>query len=149
MLEWFMMADKRFIVELGTGIDLHGQDVTKAATRAVRDAISRSCLCGLVEILGLEDLNEMEVEVLVAVPEPEEVNGEEVLKAIPFGRKRLRVVRGGLSAPGLYLKELGGESGTIVVANAAVTVRVKGVMAGDANSDIPQATLGGDDAARL
>lgn len=121
-----MMTDKRFIVELGTGIDLHGQDVTKAATRAVKDAISRSCLCGFVEILGMEDLNEMEVEVLVAVPEPERVNGEEVLKAIPFGRKRLQVVRGGLSAPGLHVEELGDRSGTIVVANAAVTVRVKG-----------------------
>jgi len=120
------MTGKRFIVELGTGIDLHGQDVTKAATRAVKDAISRSCLCGLVEILGLEDLDEMEVEVLVAVPEPERVNGEEVLKAIPFGKKQIQVVPGGLSAPGLYVEELGDESEAIVVANAAVTVRVKG-----------------------
>ena len=35
---------KRFIVELGMGTDLHGGDVTKAAKRAVRDAVSKSCL---------------------------------------------------------------------------------------------------------
>ena len=35
---------KRFIVEIGTGIDIHGEDATKAACRAVKDAVSRSCL---------------------------------------------------------------------------------------------------------
>ena len=40
---------QRYIVELGTGADLHGADMTKAARRAVKDAISRSCLCGLVD----------------------------------------------------------------------------------------------------
>ncbi len=120
------MTGKRFIVELGTGSDLHGQNATKAATRAVQDAISRSCLCGLVEIMGLDDVEEIEVEVLVAVPEPESVNGDEVLKAIPFGRKRIQVVSGGLSAPGLYLERLGDKSNAILVANAAVTVWVKG-----------------------
>ncbi|MGD8844363.1 MAG: Lin0512 family protein [Desulfobacteraceae bacterium] len=34
------MERKRFIVEIGTGADLHGKDVTKAACRAVKDAIS-------------------------------------------------------------------------------------------------------------
>jgi len=46
------MTKKRFVVELGYGADLHGGDVTKAAQRAVKDAISRSCLCGLFDILG-------------------------------------------------------------------------------------------------
>ena len=35
------MGTKRFIVEIGTGVDLHGEDVTKAACRAVKDAISK------------------------------------------------------------------------------------------------------------
>ena len=34
------MQNKRFVVELGTGADLHGADMTKAAVRAVKDAIS-------------------------------------------------------------------------------------------------------------
>ena len=44
---------KKFIVEFGMGTDFHGQDVTKAARKAVRDAVSRSCLCGLEDVLGL------------------------------------------------------------------------------------------------
>ena len=37
----------RYIIEFGMGTDFHGQDVTKAACKAVKDAVSRSCLCGL------------------------------------------------------------------------------------------------------
>ena len=66
------MASKRFIVEIGTGIDLHGENATKAACRAVRDAVSRSCLCGIVEVLGIQDLNALDVEIVVAVPRPGE-----------------------------------------------------------------------------
>jgi len=116
------MTKRRFIVELGTGMDLHGQDATKAASRAVKDAISRSCLCGLLEIVGLRDLNDMHVDVVVAVPEPERVQAETVLAVIPFGRKELRAVQGGMRAPGLYQPELGDHSPDVFVANAAVTV---------------------------
>ena len=35
---------KRFLVEFGTGVDLHGGNVTKAAQKALRDAISHCCL---------------------------------------------------------------------------------------------------------
>ncbi len=118
------MAERRFVVEWGTGADLHGQDPTKAACRAVQDAISRSCLCGLVEILHLQDLNDMRVEVLVAVPMPEQVQVDVVLSVIPFGRKTLQAVSGGMRAPSLYQPELGDQSPDIIVANAAVTVWV-------------------------
>ena len=47
----------RYIIEFGMGTDFHGQDVSKAAAKAVKDAVSRSCLCGLSEVLRLEDLN--------------------------------------------------------------------------------------------
>ena len=46
---------KKYIVEFGLGTDFHGQDVTKAAAKAAKDAISRSCLCGLEQVLGLTD----------------------------------------------------------------------------------------------
>jgi len=116
---------RRFVVEIGTGIDLHGQDATKAAMRAVQDAISRSCLCGLVEIVGLDDLDRMLVEVVVAVPTPEQVDPEAVLSVIPFGRKEIEVVSGGMRAPGMYQPELGDRSSDVIVANAAVTVWVE------------------------
>ncbi len=118
------MAWKRFVVEWGTGADLHGQDATKAACRAVQDAISRSCLCGLLEIVRLQDLNAMRVDVLVAVPMPDQVQADAVLSVIPFGQKSLQTVPGGMSAPGLYQPELGDQSPDIIIANAVVTVWV-------------------------
>ena len=38
------MAEKRIILELGAGADLHGRDYTKAAKRAVEDAMRHSSL---------------------------------------------------------------------------------------------------------
>jgi uncharacterized protein (TIGR02058 family) len=117
------MANKRFIVELGYGTDLHGGNVTKAAQRAVKDAISRNCLCGLIDILGLKDPDRMHVAVKIGCPKPEEIDAGEVLKVIPFGSRELEVVSGGLSVRGLDLPALG-EGDNIFVAVAALTVSV-------------------------
>ena len=38
------MAIKRFVTEMGMGVDVHGSDYTKAAKRAVTDAIRHSSL---------------------------------------------------------------------------------------------------------
>ncbi|MBI5014468.1 MAG: Lin0512 family protein [Deltaproteobacteria bacterium] len=118
------MAKKRFIVELGTGADLHGEDVTKAACRAVKDAVSRGCLCGLVELLDVQDLNAIEVDILVACPRPEEVDLEQVKAQAPVGRKTARAVAGGMTAQGLCVPRFAEKCDQIVVANAAVTVFV-------------------------
>ncbi|SFR00336.1 Lin0512 family protein [Desulfoscipio geothermicus] len=115
---------KRYIIEFGTGIDFHGQDPTGAARKAVRDAVSHSCLCGLSEILGIKDLNAMMVDVTIAVPNPEKVDGARVLDEIPFGRKSIKAVAGGMRAPGLFLPELGDGDDSIIVANACVEVKV-------------------------
>lgn len=119
------MDEKRFIVELGMGIDLHGEDVTEAACRAVKDAISKSCLCGLVEILGLEDLGDVEVDILIASPRPQDVDLEKVKAQVPIGRKNARAVEGGITARGLCVARFAPECDRIVAANAAVTVSVK------------------------
>lgn len=115
---------KRFIVEIGMGTDLHGQDVTKASCRAVRDAISRSCLCGLKEILALTHLDDMVVEVKIATPCPNRVDHDAVLSEIPFGRKSIQVVEGGLSVPTLFDEQQGDINEDTVVALAAITVWV-------------------------
>ena len=118
------MAMKRFIVELGTGIDLHGENVTKAACRAVSNAVSKSCLCGLVEVLGLTNLEEVFVDILVAVPRPSEMDGEKVKEMVPIGRKTVRAVEGGMITQGLCVDRFGPECDQIVVANASITVSV-------------------------
>ncbi len=120
------VAGNRFIVEIGTGIDLHGEDVTKAACRAVKNAISNSCLCGLVEILGIQNLQsaEVEVEILVAVPRPKEVDLNRVMAEVPIGRKTAQAVEGGMVTKGICVAQFAPGFSQIVVANAAVTVSI-------------------------
>lgn len=118
------METKRFIVEIGTGADLHGEDVTKAACRAVRDAISRSCLCGLVEIMGIKDLQAIHVDILVASPRPDDVDLEQVKATAPIGQKTARSVAGGMVVEGLCVPDFAPDCSQIVVVNAAVTVSI-------------------------
>ena len=118
------MALKRFIVEAGMGVDQHGQDNTRAAEKAVQDAIHRSCLCGLREVAGLKSSNDLVVEVLIGCPNPESVDKERVLRVLPFGKKSIEVRKGGLSGKTVFLPELGDKTDEMVVANALVTVYV-------------------------
>lgn len=118
------MTRKRYVVELGSGADLHGNDATKAACRAVKDAISRSCLCGLLEILDRKKFEGIHVEVLVACPHPETVDPETVKAVLPIGTKTVRAVAGGMRADGICVDRFGQACDSILVANAAVTVFV-------------------------
>jgi uncharacterized protein (TIGR02058 family) len=118
------MALKRFVVEVGMGVDQHGQDSTRAAEKAVQDAIHRSCLCGLKEVAGLKDPSEMMVEVVIGCPRPESVDRERVLKILPLGQKRIEVRQGGLLGKTLFEPEFGDRTDEMVVANAIVTVYV-------------------------
>ena len=120
------MTRKRFIIQIGMGIDLHGQDPTQAARRAIRDAIAENCLCGLSEIVDMKNPNkEMYVDVLIACPKPDEVDKDAVLEELPFGIKTIEVREGGMLAPGLFVPQLGDESPDALVANASVTVSVE------------------------
>ena len=118
------MALKRFVVELGTGSDLHGEDVTKAACRAVRDAIGHSCLCGLLEIPGMGELGDVIVDILIACPRPEEVDLEMVMAQAPVGRKQARAEPGGVMDHGVCAPEFAADCDQILAANAVVTVFV-------------------------
>ena len=115
------MAAKRVILEMGTGNDLHGSDYTKAAVRAVQDAIHHSSLT-LIRTLGL-DSRKMQVEVTIGVQHPEMVDAALVKNTLPHGEVSVRVVKGGLDVP----DEESGDNA--VIASAAVAVRL----------DLPQA----------
>jgi len=116
---------KRFIVEIGTGIDIHGEDATKAACRAVKDAVSRSCLCGLLEIVELQNLEDVFVDILVATPNADQVDLDQVMAEVPIGRKTAHAVDGGMIAQGLCVPRFAPHCDQIMVANAAVTVFIK------------------------
>ncbi|MHA1310768.1 MAG: Lin0512 family protein [Candidatus Helarchaeota archaeon] len=115
---------KKFIVQIGMGVDQHGHnmDATKAAIKAVKNAISNNCLAGLNEILNIKDPLEMIVDILIAKPNNTTINEKKVLRAIPFGKKSIQVIDGGMIASGIYIKELGDINDNMLVVNAAITV---------------------------
>ena len=118
------MARKRFVIEMGMGVDQHGQDPTVAAARAVRNAIAHNALLGIWEVAGLDDPDQMIVEVEIAVPYPEQVREAEVLAVLPFGRKTLSVTQGGMVVQGRAIPVLKDKNDEMLVAIAAVTVLV-------------------------
>src|SRR5205085_4376790 len=91
------MTLRRIITEFGSGNDLHGGDYTKAAVRAVQDAIHHSSL-SLIRSLAV-DAKTMEVEVTIGVQQPAKINPEQVKAALPHGQVTVRVVKGGLDVP--------------------------------------------------
>jgi uncharacterized protein (TIGR02058 family) len=119
------MVRKRLIIEMGMGIDQHGQEPTVAAARAVRNAIAHNALPGVWEVAGLSHPNEMIIEVQVAVPYPEQVREEEVLAVLPFGRKTLTVESGGMIVQGRAIPELNDKNDEMLIAIAAVTVLIE------------------------
>lgn len=86
---------KRLILEMGAGTDLYGGDYTKAACRAVRDAIGHSSL-SLFRSCGYNH-RDMVVKVTIGVQEPEAVDVARVAETLPRGNPRVTVVRGGLN----------------------------------------------------
>ncbi|MEM7044342.1 MAG: Lin0512 family protein [Pseudomonadota bacterium] len=107
---------KRIILEMGTGNDLHGEDYTKAAKRAVQDALHHSSLV-LFRSLDI-DPNSMEIELTLAAQKPDEIDVEVVAATLPYGKVTTKAVKGGLNVP----DEATG--GLTVVVNAGVLVRV-------------------------
>ena len=108
------MARVRCITEMGMGVDVHGRDATKAAKRAVSDAIRHSSL-GFVRMLG-KTPHDMLVDVTIGVPNPDAVDKAAVAKELPYGTVSVNAVKGGLEIPA----EQGTDS--ILIANAAVIV---------------------------
>lgn len=88
------MSEKRIILEMGTGNDLYGQNYTKAARRAVQDALHHSSLT-LFSNLGI-DHAEMRVRVTIAVQDPDAVDCDLVASDLPRGSAEVRAVKGGL-----------------------------------------------------
>ena len=110
------MAMKRMVLELGMGTDIRGLDDTKAAVRALRDALWHNSLT-ITSALGV-DIDSMVVDITIGTPHPERVDHAEVLKILPHGRGTVTCVQGGLEIP-----NEDGTGGTIL-AHAAAIVRL-------------------------
>ena len=110
------MPLKRMVLQIGMGTDIRGADYTKAAVRALRDALWHNSL-SVADALG-QHVDSMQVEVVIGVPHPERVDKAAVLAILPHGTGTVTVVEGGL--------EIANDAGTdfTVIANAAVVVRL-------------------------
>ena len=108
------MALVRCLTEMGMGVDVHGRDYTRAARRAVSDAIRHSSI-GFFRLLD-KTVDEMHVEVNIGIPNPEAVDTAAVAAELPHGQVTVKVVAGGLEVP----DERGSDA--MVIANAAVLV---------------------------
>jgi uncharacterized protein (TIGR02058 family) len=110
------MTMKRVAVEIGMGTDIRGADYTKAAVRALRDALWHNSL-NVAAALG-KPTDSMFVEVHIGVPKPELVDKAAVLAVLPHGTGSVTVTEGGLE----IVNDAG--TGSTVIANAAAIVKL-------------------------
>jgi uncharacterized protein (TIGR02058 family) len=110
------MTLQRMVLQIGMGTDIRGGDYTKAAIRALRDALWHNSL-SVADAVGLP-VDAMQVEVRIGVPRPDAVDKAAVLAVLPHGTGTVDVVEGGL--------EIMNDAGTnkTVIANAAAMVRL-------------------------
>src|SRR5437868_15029866 len=91
------MALKRVALEIGMGTDIRGGDYTNAAVRALRDALWHNSLTVAAAVGKSSD--DMQVEVLIRVPTPHQVDTKQMLAALPHGIGTVTAVEGGLAMP--------------------------------------------------
>lgn len=106
------MSERRMIIEMGMGNDQYGMDYTKAARRAIEDAIRHSSL-PIFQALDLST-DEMRVQVRVGVQQPDQVDTEALKSALPRGRAEVMAAFGGLNV------DNPDTGGTIVIATASI-----------------------------
>jgi uncharacterized protein (TIGR02058 family) len=111
------MPKTRVILELGSGNDLHGSDYTKAALRAVQDALHHSSL-SFIRSLKI-DKTKLDVEVTIGVQRPEQVDLDKVKSSLPIGNITVKAVKGGLDGPDPENND------PAVIASAAIAVRIE------------------------
>ena len=111
------MPKMRVILELGSGNDLHGADYTKAALRAVQDALHHSSL-SFIRSLQI-DKTKLDVEVTIGVQRPERVDIEKIRNSLPIGNVTAKAVKGGLDVADPDNDD------RAVIASAAIAVRIE------------------------
>ena len=108
------MALKRYLTEMGMGVDVHGGDYTKAAQRAVSDAIRHSSINFFPHID--KQKQDMRLVVKVGAQQPEQIDTRLVAEAFPYGQVEVQCEVGGLDVPAENTQDL------MVIVNVAVLV---------------------------
>ncbi|XP_015873781.3 uncharacterized protein LOC107410807 [Ziziphus jujuba] len=118
---------KLLFVEMGVGYDQHGQDITAAAMRACRDAISSNSIPAFRRgsIPGVT-FDQMKLQIKLGVPHPlqQSLDVEKVKAVFPYGEiVKVEVVDGGLiCSSGVHVEEMGDKNDDCYIVNAAVYV---------------------------
>jgi len=107
------MALRRMVLEIGRGTDLGGEDYTKAAVRAVRDALWRNSLT-VADAFGV-GRDAMVIEAHIGAGRPEAVDRDAVAAVFPYGTVEVQPVHGGMD----IAKDDGGRT---ILVNAAIVV---------------------------
>ncbi|XP_009800640.1 uncharacterized protein LOC107786033 isoform X1 [Nicotiana tabacum] len=114
-------------VEMGVGYDQHGQDVTSAAMRACKDAISSNSIPAFRRgsIPGVS-FEQMKLQIKLGVPRPlqQSLDLEKVKSVFPYGRILIiEVVDGGLiCSSGVQVEDMGDKNDDCYIVNAAIYV---------------------------
>ncbi|MFB4168815.1 Lin0512 family protein [Virgibacillus sp. JSM 102003] len=111
-------------IQTGTGIDVHGQNVTKASIRAVEDAIYGNSMPGIAKSLPDQRIENMNVNVRLAVPlDRDHLDVEKVKDTIPYGTVTVDVTDGGMAtSSGIILEDKQDDNDLMYIVNAAVEV---------------------------
>ncbi|KAL2475210.1 hypothetical protein Adt_35946 [Abeliophyllum distichum] len=118
---------KLLFVEMGVGYDQHGQDITSAAMRACRDAITSNSVPAFRRgsIPGVS-FDQMKLQIKLGVPRPLQhlLDIEKVKSVFPYGAiSNVEVVDGGLiCSSGVHVEEMGDKNDDCYIVNAAVYV---------------------------
>lgn len=108
------MPKTKMMMELGMGTDIRGGDYTKAACRAVHNALHQNSIA-IAQVFGVER-DAMQVSILIGAQKPEAVHQDEVAAMLPYGTASVTVEHGGMDTP-----TDDGEGLTVMV-NAVLTV---------------------------
>jgi uncharacterized protein (TIGR02058 family) len=119
-----VLMEKVMFIEIGMGIDLHGQNVTKAAVRAVQNAIHHNSMPGLRSVLPGNDIHNMKVNVRLAVPaDQDKLDLATVRAELPYGEVSFEVIEGGmLTSSGVVIAEKEDKNDLAYVVIASVEV---------------------------
>ncbi|KAK4745400.1 hypothetical protein SAY87_011712 [Trapa incisa] len=120
-------AMKLLFVEMGVGYDQHGQDITVAAMRACRDAISSNSIPAFRRgsIPGVT-FGQMKLIIRLGVPHSlqQSLDIDRVKSIFPYGEIiNVEVVDGGMiCSSGVLVEEMGDKNEDCYIVNAAVYV---------------------------
>ncbi|KAF8676038.1 hypothetical protein HU200_047542 [Digitaria exilis] len=120
-------AMKLLFVEMGVGYDQHGQDITAAAVRACKDAITSNSIPAFRggSIPGV-NTDQMKLQIKLGVPRSTQhlLDAERVKAVFPYGEIiSFEVVDGGMiCSSGVCLEAMGDKNDDCYIVNAAVYV---------------------------